>query len=173
MPELLAMYRTFADVVTKDDIDQKLKQDNKRSLTPPVKGGKPVNVVVERSPEQSAYMEEIIHRMENLPRDPRQDNPLKITNDARKAGLDYRLIDPFAPDFPDSKINQCADKIYEIWKSSAEDRGTQLVFCDLSTPKNIPMKQFSNNSTFLVKIWTAIENVIDIQEKVCRNKKLQ
>ena len=137
VPELLAMYRTFADVVTKDDIDQKLKQDNKRSLTPPVKGGKPVNVVVERSPEQSAYMEEIIHRMENLPRDPRQDNPLKITNDARKAGLDYRLIDPFAPDFPDSKINQCADKIYEIWKSSAEDRGTQLVFCDLSTPKNI------------------------------------
>jgi hypothetical protein len=63
------------------------------------------------------------------------DNPLKITNDARKAGLDYRLIDPAAPDFEGSKANAAADNITRIWKQWEADRGTQLVFCDLSTPK--------------------------------------
>jgi hypothetical protein len=73
--------------------------------------------------------------MEHLPRDPRLDNPLKVTNDARKAGLDYRLIDSEADDYPGSKANDALDRIYEIWRNTATDRGTQLVFCDLSTPK--------------------------------------
>ncbi len=106
-----------------------------RPYTPPVKDGKPYNDVVERSPDQAAYMERIIDRMENLPPDPREDNPLKITNDARKAGLDFRLISPDADDFEGSKINVAVERIYNIWKDTAEDRGTQLVFCDLSTPK--------------------------------------
>lgn len=67
--------------------------------------------------------------------DPRQDNPLKITNDARKAGLDYRLIEPHADDFAGSKVNAAVERIYHIWSDTAADRGTQLVFCDLSTPK--------------------------------------
>jgi hypothetical protein len=77
----------------------------------------------------------IIERMENLPKDPREDNPLKITNDARKAGLDFRLINPSAPDHEGSKVSIAADNIFNTWKTWASDRGTQLVFCDLSTPK--------------------------------------
>ena len=93
-------------------------------LTPPVEGGKPFNHVVERSTGQAAYMEEIIERMEHLPKDPRLDNPLKITNDARKAGLDFRLIDPEAEDYPGSKVNAAVERIYKIWLNTAEDRET-------------------------------------------------
>lgn len=135
VPELLSMYRTFADVVTKNDLDEQAKQAGERPLAPPIQGGKPFNDVVERSPAQAAYMEKIIHRMENLPFDPRIDNPLKITNDARKAGLDFRLIVPEADDHPGSKINAAVDRIYDIWRETSADKGTQLVFCDLSTPK--------------------------------------
>ncbi|MDR2572932.1 MAG: SLOG family protein [Desulfovibrio sp.] len=135
VPELLAMYRSFADVVTKNDLDEHARQAGQRPLTPPVLDGKPYNHVVERSGSQAGYMESIIHRMENLPLDPRMDNPLKITNDARKAGLDYRLIDPEADDYSGSKANVAVERIYSIWRDSAADRGTQLVFCDLSTPK--------------------------------------
>ena len=129
------MYRTFADVVTKNDLDEQAKQAGLRPLTPPVTGGKPYNDVAERSPNQAEYMNSIIHRMENLPPDPRQDNPLKITNDARKAGLDFRLILPEAEDFTGSKINAAVERIHSIWQDTAADRGTQLVFCGLSTPK--------------------------------------
>ncbi len=135
VPELLSMYRTFADVVTRSDIEEQQKKNHEKSLTPPLLDGKPINIVVERSPLQAEYMDSIIHRMEHLPKDTRIDNPLKITNDARKAGLDYRLIDPNAPDFENSKVNVCADKIYQIWQDTMVDKGTQLVFCDLSTPK--------------------------------------
>ena len=135
VPELLSMYRTFADVVTKADLDAQAKQAGERPLTPPIEGGKPYNDVVERSPAQAAYMDKIIQRMENLPSDPRIDNPLKVTNDARKAGLDYRLIQPTADDFEGSKLNAAVERIHEIWRETSADKGTQLVFCDLSTPK--------------------------------------
>ena len=137
VPELLSMYRTFADVVTKSDLDAQAKQAGHASLTPPVKGGAPQNIVAERSPAQAEYMTSIIHRMEHLPRDPRQDNPLKITNDARKAGLDYRLIEADAEDFAGSKTNLAVERIWTIWRDTADVRGTQLVFCDLSTPKKL------------------------------------
>lgn len=130
------MYRTFADVVTKNDLDTQAKEAGERPLTPPVKNGKPFNDVVERSDDQSQYMEKIIYRMEHLPKDPREDNPLKITNDARKAGLDYRLIDSAAVDFEGTKVNAAVERIYQIWQDTASDKGTQLVFCDLSTPKS-------------------------------------
>lgn len=135
VPELLSMYRTFADVVAKADLDAQAKQAGERPLTPPIEGGKPYNDVVERSPAQAAYMDKIIQRMENLPPDPRIDNPLKVTNDARKAGLDYRLIEPTADDFEGSKLNAAVERIHEIWRETSTDKGTQLVFCDLSTPK--------------------------------------
>lgn len=135
VPELLSMYRTFADVVTKSDLDEQAKQSGERPLTPPIEGGKPYNDVVERSPAQAAYMDKIIQRMENLPPDPRIDNPLKVTNDARKAGLDFRLIAPNADDYEGSKLNAAVARIYDIWRDTTNDKGTQLVFCDLSTPK--------------------------------------
>ena len=152
VPELLSMYRTFADVVTKNDLDEQAKQAGLRPLTPPLAGGKPYNHIVERSGDQAVYMDDIIHRMEHLPSDPREDNPLKITNDARKAGLDFRLVDPEGDDAPGSKINAAVERIYEIWRDTAEDRGTQLVFCDLSTPKGGgsagPAPQAAQGDTF-------------------------
>jgi N12 class adenine-specific DNA methylase len=143
LPELSSMYRTFADVITNADL---VEQNQGQSFTPKVKGGKPQVVVVPRSHFQADYMGvpdfngqypegSIIHRMENLPKDPRLDNPLKITNDARKAGLDYRLVNPAAPDCAESKVNAAAERIYQLWQKWAADKGTQLVFCDLSTPK--------------------------------------
>lgn len=168
VPELIRMYRAVGDVVTNSDI---VANNHGVSFTPKVKGGKPINVVVPRSEMQARYMGvqtplldamgrpihaddgspvmewnegSIIYRMEHLPKDPREDNPLCVTNDARKAGLDYRLIDPNAPDFPGSKVNVAAAKIVDIWKKWEAQKGTQLVFCDLSTPKagkDVPLTQ--------------------------------
>ncbi|QTF59154.1 DEAD/DEAH box helicase family protein (plasmid) [Stutzerimonas frequens] len=162
VPELITQYRTFADVITKADLDRQAEERGTRFPVPKVKGGRPQNIVVDRSSDQAHFMGvqsvqtddagqpiyradgsqvkewnrgSIIHRMENLPKDPRIDNPLKITNEARKAGLDFRLINPAAPDHPDSKINVAIDNIHRIWSSWDERKGTQLVFCDLSTPK--------------------------------------
>ena len=135
VPELLSMYRTFADVITKKDLDEQANAAGLRPLTPSVKGGAPCNHVVERSIAQSKYMDDIIFRMEHLPKNPKLDNPLKITNDARKAGLDYRLIAPEAEDYEGSKVNAAVERIFSIWQETSADKGTQLVFCDLSTPK--------------------------------------
>lgn len=147
IPELLFMYRPFAAGVTKNDLAEQAKQAGLPSLTPPVAGGKPYNDVAERSPDQAEYMNSIIHRMENLPPDPRRDNPPKIINDARKAGLDFRLILPEAEDFAGSKINAAVERIHRIRQDTAADRGTQLVFCDLSTPgsarRSLPMPALS------------------------------
>ncbi|MEB0221359.1 DEAD/DEAH box helicase family protein [Pseudomonas sp. AB12(2023)] len=175
VPELVTQYRTFADVITKADLDRQAEERGTRFPVPKIKGGKPLNIVVERSFDQANFMGvqtvlkdsdglnvhradgllmkawnegSIIHRMENLPKDPRIDNPLKITNEARKAGLDFRLIDPNADDHPDSKINVAIDNIYRIWAAWDERKGTQLVFCDLSTPKQkkAPVQPLTTNS---------------------------
>ena len=68
--------------------------------------------------------------------EPNIDNMLKITNDGRKLALDQRMIDPMLPDDPDSKVNACVDNVYHIWEEHADTKAAQLVFCDLSTPKN-------------------------------------
>lgn len=163
VPELTAMYRTFADVITRADLERQAAEIGKRFPTPKIKGGKPQNIIVPRSSLQAEYMGlqedvldtdgnpvlkadglplkkwtegSIIHRMENLPDDPSKDNPLKITNDARKAGLDYRLIDPDAPDDKYSKVNELVSRVFDIWGEWDSRKGTQLVFCDLSTPKS-------------------------------------
>jgi N12 class adenine-specific DNA methylase/predicted RNA methylase len=165
VPELQALYRSFADVVTREDLERQAAERGTRFPVPKIKGGKPQIIVVDRSPLQARYMGEqtpvldsegneirredgavitdwtpgsIIHRMENLPHDTSKDNPLKITNDARKAGLDFRLIDPDAPDFEGSKINVAVDEMVRIYNAWSHKRGTQLVFCDLSTPKGPP-----------------------------------
>jgi N12 class adenine-specific DNA methylase/predicted RNA methylase len=162
VPELIALYRSFADVVTKTDLDEQARALGTRFPVPKVKGGRPENIVVERSEDQAQYMGvqapvfdadgqatrradgsvvkdwnegSIIWRMENLPKDPSIDNPLKITNDARKAGLDFRLIDPDARDPECSKVNTAVDRIFALWEKWRDRKGTQLVFCDLSTPK--------------------------------------
>lgn len=155
MPELMQRYTHFADVINRDDINRMLASQGKKLPVPKVKGGKPQNVVVERSRDQAAYIGEpikdeagnetdnypqgsLVYRSENMPKKAEKgaDNMLKIMGDARKAALDMRLIDPSYPDFAGSKVNVSADNIkadYDRWHA---DRGTQLVFIDLSTPKN-------------------------------------
>lgn len=162
VPELINMYRTFADVISNADLIRQAEEAGKRFPIPKIKGGKPTNIIVDRSPAQSAFMGirevmrsddgaplldgdggvvtrwnegSIIHRMENLPKDPRIDNPLKITNDARKAGLDFRLINPGVGDFEGSKVNALVNEVIRIYHQWDEKKGTQLIFCDLSTPK--------------------------------------
>lgn len=153
MPELMQRYTSFADVINRDDINRMLAAQGKKLPVPKVAGGKPTNVVVPRSPDQADYIGEattdgnamevypegtLVWRSENLPKRPEKgaDNMLKIMSDARKAALDMRLIDPSYPDNPHSKVNEAADRIKAHYDKWAADRGAQLVFIDLSTPKN-------------------------------------
>lgn len=152
MPELMQGYLGFADVMNRDDINAQLAREGKTLGTPKIKGNKPQNMVVERSDAQADYIGmptvdengfesypegSLVWRTENLPRKPEKgaDNMLKIMGDARKAALDMRLIDPTAEDFEGSKVNVAANSIYDTYKQWNAKKGTQLVFCDLSTPK--------------------------------------
>ncbi|MDR3319245.1 MAG: DEAD/DEAH box helicase family protein [Clostridiales bacterium] len=126
LPELLRMYRKFADVKTADMLKLPVPKANKHVVTI-----KPTDTVLE-------LCEIIANRAERINDGgvpPEVDNMLKITGDGRKLALDPRCFDSAAPDNPDHKVNICAENIYRIWKDTAEKRGTQLVFCDLSTPK--------------------------------------
>ena len=132
--ELMKMYRSFADVVTQNDLKKMREAEGKPPLTPPVKGGGPLAVAVEASPMQRAYMQEIVKRAENI-KNNKKDNMLLITTHARQAALDMRLRDPQAPDFPSSKVNEAARRVKAIYDEWHSKKGTQLVFIDLSTPK--------------------------------------
>ncbi|MFA9202579.1 MAG: GNAT family N-acetyltransferase, partial [Flavobacteriales bacterium] len=152
MPELMQRYLSFADVINRDDINRQLAAIGQTLGTPKIKGDKPQNIVVERSDDQAGYIGEpivdkdgnetypegtLVHRAENLPKKAEKgaDNMLKIMSDARKAALDMRLIDPSLPDFEGSKTNEAVRRTVEIYKKWDADKGTQLIFCDLSTPK--------------------------------------
>lgn len=131
MPELSAMYRQFADVKTAADLNLP---------TPEVKGGAPANLVAEPSAHLTAYMGDIRARAQTLTNgkvDPREDNFLKLTSDARKAALDMRLVEGHedTPDDPGSKVNLCIHNVVDAYKRSSDRKGTQLIFLDLSTPK--------------------------------------
>lgn len=211
MPELMTLYKGFADVVTLDDLKAQAEARGQKFPIPKLAGGKPKNLVAERSELQELFFgvpvfargddgrilfsesrepenigfyqmpdskwiwttkgsegnykvgkfasreeavadfvadyltprtgfnkDSILDQYENLRELTRRTkgkvNALSITNSARKAGLDYRLIDPSAPDHPGSKINMAADEIVRIYRKWEKDRGTQLVFCDLSVP---------------------------------------
>lgn len=105
---------------------------------PALVGGKPTNIQLKPSEIQKQMVTELGERADKIRNKmvkPYEDNMLKITNDGRKLALDQRLIDPDLPDDPDSKVNICVGKIFEIWEHTMPQRSAQLVFCDLSTPK--------------------------------------
>ena len=143
LPELMSMYRQFADSINNEDIKAALEKEGKGVHIPRIKGGKPTPVVAPRSLYQEAYMGLIEHRFANMPEDPSIDNPLKATNDARKAGLDMRMIYPQLPDVKDSKINRSINNMMELYNQWNADKGTQLIFCDLSTPKSAQAKEIA------------------------------
>ena len=160
MPELMQSYLGFADVINRDDINDALKAQGKKLPVPKIKGGAPQNTVVERSDAQADFIgvpriengreiygeHTLIYRAEHLPKgqDAKKkgaDNMLKIIGEARKAALDMRILDPNAQDFAGSKVNVAVGNIMRIWRDTAADKGTQLVFCDLSTPKGSNNKE--------------------------------
>lgn len=156
VPELMNYYKNVADIITNKDI---LKYNE--HYIPKLLNDKPINVVVPRSElianyigvqdENGLYNENsIIWRMENFRKNPRLNNVLACTTDARKAGLDYRLIDPNAPDSEISKINSLVDDVFQTYQDWNEEKGTQLIFCDMSTPK-IHSQQDSNFNTSILK----------------------
>ncbi|WP_334319088.1 hypothetical protein [Termitidicoccus mucosus] len=129
VPELMQVFRQVADVQTADML---------QLPTPSLEGGKPRIVNAPCSPELKAFVTTLAKRAEKLKGgavDPRDDNMLKITGEGRKAALDLRLVRSRAPDHADSKVNQAVRKIFAIWKETREQRLTQMIFCDLSTPK--------------------------------------
>jgi hypothetical protein len=105
---------------------------------PKLDQGRPLTVSAPTNPELKKYVEHLIKRVEAIKNgdvEPWEDNMLNVTTDGRKAALDLRLVLPRVRDNPDSKTNQAVEKIHQIWLDSAESKGAQLVFCDLSTPK--------------------------------------
>ena len=129
LPELMAMFKECADIQTADML---------KLPVPALVGGKPTNIQLKPSEIQKQMVAELGERADKIRNKmvkPYEDNMLKITNDGRKLALDQRLIAPDLPDDPDSKVNICVGKIFEIWEQTMPQRSAQLVFCDLSTPK--------------------------------------
>lgn len=129
LPELMSLFKQCADVQTADML---------KLPVPELVGGHPTNVVLKPSEIQKRMVTALGERAEQVRAgivDPSVDNMLRITNDGRKLALDQRLIDPDLPDDPDSKVNACVEQVFNIWQNTAEKKSTQLVFCDLSTPK--------------------------------------
>ena len=136
MSELQLLFRNFADVLT----------DIPGLKIPKMKGGR-VNVVVcEPGQFQQDYMEELAKRADNVKSvDPSVDNMLKITSDGRKISYTQRMIDPSLPYEEGCKIYRCADNVVKAYNESRENKGTQLIFCDMATPKG--KSQASENAT--------------------------
>jgi len=127
LPELMTIFKECADIKTADDLELNVPEAVFE------------NIAAEPSDMQKELMKglsERATRIHNKMVDATEDNMLKVTSDGRKIGLDQRLMNPLLPDEDNSKVNLCVDKVYDIWQNTAEDRLTQLIFCDFSTPKN-------------------------------------
>ena len=127
LPELMQMFREVADIQTADMLKLPVPTVNYHNIKT-----KPSEIQTEMVASLAKRAEKVRARLV----EPNIDNMLKITNDGRKLALDQRIIDPMLPDDPDSKVNACVDNVYRIWEEHADTKATQLVFCDLSTPKN-------------------------------------
>ena len=127
LPELMQMFREVADIQTADMLKLPVPKVNYHNIKT-----KPSEIQTEMVASLAKRAEKVRARLV----EPNIDNMLKITNDGRKLALDQRMIDPMLPDDPDSKVNACVDNVYRIWEEHAATKAAQLVFCDLSTPKN-------------------------------------
>ena len=127
LPELIALFKESADIQTAE------------MLNLPVPEAEYINEVLKPREEQQDLVSSFAERAEIVRAgnvDPSRDNMLKITNDGRKCALDQRLINDMLPDAEESKVNRCVNNAFDIWDKTSADKGTQLIFCDLSTPKN-------------------------------------
>lgn len=128
LPELMSMFKEVADIQTAE------------TLNLPTPEFENINVVVKPSEIQQEMVKALGERAEKIRAgtvDATEDNMLKITNEGRKLALDQRLMNPLLPDSESSKVNSCAENVYRIWDENSDKKSTQLVFCDLSTPKDL------------------------------------
>ena len=126
LPELISIFKETADIQTAD------------MLNLPVPEAEYINEVLKPSEEQKEMVEAFSERAEQVRGgavDPRVDNMLKITNDGRKCALDQRLLNDMLPDAGESKVNACVENAFQVWEDGKDTQATQLIFCDLSTPK--------------------------------------
>ena len=157
LPELMAMFKEVADIQTADMLNLPVPKANYH------------NIVLKPSEQQKEMVEALgkrAERVRNRMVDSSVDNMLLITNDGRKLALDQRLLNPMLPDSDTSKINACAENVFEIWQNTADQRSAQMVFCDLSTPgKEQPIEMTENEQgTFEM---ASFQNVYDdLREKL-------
>ncbi|MBQ8905802.1 MAG: hypothetical protein IJY85_05475, partial [Ruminococcus sp.] len=126
LPELMTMFKEVADIKTADQLHLPTPEAHYETI------------VVQPTAQQEEMVQALSERAAEVHKgnvDPTQDNMLRITSDGRKLGLDQRLINPLLPDDPDSKVNACVRNVHRIWQEGQADKLTQIIFCDLSTPK--------------------------------------
>lgn len=165
LPELLTMYREFADVKTDDMLNLP---------KPKMKGGKPTIVSVEATEALKSYTDTLVARAEDIRNGkvkPWEDNMLNITNEGRKAALDMRLIDPSMEDCPNLKVNAAVEDIYNTWEETKSNRLTQIVFCDQSVPTKHGFNVYDDIRNKLVGKGVPFEEISFIHEADTDSKK--
>lgn len=158
----MALFKEVADIQTSDTLNLPVPKANFETI------------VVKPSSIQEEMVEKLGERADDIKKgnvNPKDDNMLKITNEGRKLALDQRLINDMLPDFENSKVNACAENIYKIWKETEENKSTQLVFCDLSTPKNSntidnPYEMEFINGKWKLKEWKFTDVYTDLKRKL-------
>lgn len=158
VPELMRVFREVAEIRTKAML--KLPE-------PELKGRGHTIVAVAPSEAQKAYVQSLAERAEEIREgkvEPSEDNMLCVTGDGRKAALDMRCIDPQLPNDPTSKVNVCANQVFEIWKATEQQRATQLVFCDLSVPGTAGFSVYEHIREVLLEKGVPAEEVAFAQE---------
>jgi hypothetical protein len=158
VPELMQMFRQSADVQTAAMLNLP---------RPKLDGEKPTIRNAPATPELKAFVQELAARAERLKTnrvDPSVDNMLKITSEGRKAALDLRLMKPSTPDEPQGKVNLAVENIHRIWADSAAERSAQLVFCDLSTPKDRGFSVYRDMSDKLERLGVPTREIAFIQD---------
>ena len=166
VPELMQIFRQTADVQTAQMLNL---------ARPKLEGEKPAIRNAPASEELKKFVEGLAKRAESLRTgrvDPREDNMLKITTEGRKAALDLRLMRPSLPDDPQSKVNLAVEKIHQIWDATRENRLTQLVFCDLSTPVDKGFSVYRDMADKLKRLGVPDGEIAFIQDYDADNAKL-
>lgn len=162
LPELMTMFRESADIQTSD------------MLNLPVPEVKYINETAEASEEQKEILSQLAKRAEKVRGkevDSSVDNMLCITNDGRKMALDARLFDPALSDNPESKVNKCVNNVFKIWEKTAQERLTQLIFCDMSTPKKDEFNVYDDMREKLVGMGVPKEEIEFIHNADTETKK--
>ena len=157
LPELMAMFKEVADIQTADMLNLPVPKANYHNI---------VLKPSEQQEEMVAALGERAERVRNRMVDSTVDNMLLITNDGRKLALDQRLLNPMLPDSDTSKVSACAENVFEIWQRTTDQRSTQMVFCDLSTPgKERPIEMVENEQgTFEMVLFQNLYD--DLREKL-------